>query len=115
MADGTAGELPMPLDPRRAPPPGPATLHFRPEEARLLAPSETLDGLVFHGTVALSAYPGGRWRATIRVGAEEVLVDVPDRVAEGASVRLGIPMTAAHLFAATELQRDRRAEVMPAH
>lgn len=115
VAEGAPGEAPMSLDPRHVRPPGPATLHFRPEETRLLAPGETLDGLVFHGTVALSAYPGGRWRATIRIGAEEVLVDVPDRVAEGAGVRLGIPAAAAHLFPVAELQRDRRAEVMPAH
>jgi ABC-type Fe3+/spermidine/putrescine transport system ATPase subunit len=96
-------------------PDGPRVLHFRPEEARLLAPGETLDGLVFDGTVALSAYPGGRWRAAIRIGAQEALVDVPERVAEGAKVRLGIPTAAAHLFPATEAQQNRRAEVTPAH
>ncbi|WP_270933346.1 ABC transporter ATP-binding protein [Falsiroseomonas oryzae] len=115
MAEGAEGEPPLRLDPGRAPPAGASTLHFRPEEARLLAPGEGIDGLVFHGTVALSAYPGGRWRAAIRVAGQEVLVDVPERVAQGAAVRLGIPAAAAHLFAATEPQQDRRAEVTPAH
>ncbi|WP_426954397.1 ABC transporter ATP-binding protein [Muricoccus radiodurans] len=108
-AETAAAEAPLRLSPGRAPPPGMALAHFRPEEARILAPGETLDGLVFHGTVALSAYPGGRWRAAIRVGEEEALVDVPDRLPEGAAVRLGIPAAAAHVFAAQT--SDRQAAV----
>jgi len=99
LAEAAEGEPPLRLAPDRAPLPGEATLHFRPEEARVLAPGEGLDGLVFHGTVALSAYPGGRWRAAIRIGAEDVLVDVPERLAQGQTVRLGIPSVAAHVFA----------------
>ncbi|MBX9592854.1 MAG: ABC transporter ATP-binding protein [Roseomonas sp.] len=101
MAEAAPAEPPLRLAPGRAPPPGPAMVHFRPEEARVLAPGESLDGLVFHGTVALSAYPGGRWRASIRIGRDDVLVDVPDRLPEGAPIRLGIPSPAAHVFAAT--------------
>jgi ABC-type Fe3+/spermidine/putrescine transport system ATPase subunit len=101
LAEAEEAEPPMRLPPGRAPRSGPATLHFRPEEARILRPDETLDGLVFHGTVALSSYPGGRWRAAIRVRGQDVLVDVPERVAEGVSVRLGIPAAAAHVFADT--------------
>ena len=115
VAHTVAAEPPWRADPSRAPPPGPATLHFRPEEARILAPGEPLDGPVFHGTVAHSAYPGGRWRAAIRVGPQEVLVDVPERLAEGLAVRLGIPAAGAHLFADTELQPDRRTDIIAAH
>jgi ABC-type Fe3+/spermidine/putrescine transport system ATPase subunit len=100
-AEAAPAEPPLRLSPRLAPAAGPATVFFRPEEARILAPGEPLDGLIFHGTVALSAYPGGRWRASIRVGRDDVLVDVPDRLPEGASVRLGIPAQAAHVFAAS--------------
>ncbi|MGG5811322.1 ABC transporter ATP-binding protein [Falsiroseomonas sp. CW058] len=101
LAQGSEGEAPMRADPARAPPAGPARVLFRPEEGRILAEGESLHGLVFRGTVAHSAYPGGRWRAAIRVGAEEVLVDAPDRIAPGQPVRLGIPAAAAHLFADT--------------
>ena len=114
LAETASGEAPARLDPGRAPPPGPAVAHFRPDEARLLAPGEALAGLVFPGTVAHSAYPGGRWRAAIRVGEAEALVDVAERLAPGTAVRLGVPIAAAHLFADTELQPNRRAEVMPA-
>jgi ABC-type Fe3+/spermidine/putrescine transport system ATPase subunit len=100
IAEAADGEAPLRLAPDRALPAGAATVHFRPEEARVLPSGEGLDGLVFHGTVALSAYPGGRWRAAIRVGAEDVLVDVPDRLTPGETVRLGIPSVAAHVFAA---------------
>lgn len=101
MAEAAPGEPPLRLHAGRAPVNGPANVHFRPEEARVLAHGEPLDGLVFHGIVALSAYPGGRWRASIRIGRDDVLVDVPDRLPEGAPVRLGIPAPAAHIFAAT--------------
>ena len=90
------------------------TLLFRPEEGRLLAEGETIDGPVFEGVVAHSAYPGGRWRATLRVGAEEVLVDVADRVAPGQAVRLGVPAEAAHLFADTGASSARHAEAIEA-
>jgi ABC-type Fe3+/spermidine/putrescine transport system ATPase subunit len=115
LAEAAAGEAPMRLDPGRAPPPGPAIAHFRPEEARLLAPGEPLDGLVFRGTVAHSAYPGGRWRAAIRVAGQEALVDVPDRLPPGAAVRLGVPAAAAHLFADTDPSRNRHAAAAETH
>jgi ABC-type Fe3+/spermidine/putrescine transport system ATPase subunit len=114
LADTAPGEPPARLDPGRAPPPGPALAHFRPDEARLLAPEEALEGLVFHGAVAHSAYPGGRWRAAIEVAGQEALVDVAERLAPGTRVRLGVPIAAAHLFADTDLQPNRRPEVMPA-
>jgi putative spermidine/putrescine transport system ATP-binding protein len=84
----------------RLPVPG-GILLFRPEEGRVLAPGESLDGPVFDGTVAHCAYAGGRWRAAIRIGAAEILVDIPDRLPQGAPVRLGIPAEAAHRFAET--------------
>jgi ABC-type Fe3+/spermidine/putrescine transport system ATPase subunit len=115
LAESGAAEPPLRLPPGLAAQAGPATLHFRPEEARLLAPGETLDGIVFHGTVALSAYPGGRWRAAIRIAEQGVLVDVPERVPEGAAVRLGIPAAAAHLFADTRPQPNGRADFTAAH
>ena len=74
---------------------------FRPEEGRILAAGETIDGPVFEGSVASCAYAGGRWRAAIRIGAEEVLVDVPSRLVEGSAVRLGIPSESSHCFTAT--------------
>ncbi|WP_137181612.1 ABC transporter ATP-binding protein [Roseomonas sp. AR75] len=83
---------------------------FRPEEARLLGGDETLDGPVFDGTVAHCAYAGGRWRAAIRIGAEEALVDVPERIAPGASVRLGIPTAAAHRFPDTPASPHRHRD-----
>jgi ABC-type sugar transport system ATPase subunit len=87
---------------------------FRPEEARLLAPGETLEGPVFDGRVVHCAYAGGRWRAAIRVAGEggpaaEALVDAPERLAAGAAVRLGVPRAAAHRFADTSPTRDRHA------
>jgi ABC-type Fe3+/spermidine/putrescine transport system ATPase subunit len=109
LAEAASSEPPMQADASRAPPPGPARVLFRPEEARILPDGEALDGLVFHGSVAHSAYPGGRWRAAIRVGVEEVLVDVPDRIAPGAQVRLGIPRAAAHLFADADASSSRHA------
>jgi ABC-type Fe3+/spermidine/putrescine transport system ATPase subunit len=83
---------------------------FRPEEARVLAPGETLDGPVFEGSLAHCAYAGGRWRAAIRVGAEEVLVDVPERLTPGAVLRLGIPAIAAHRFADTPASSARHRD-----
>ncbi len=115
LAMAAEDEAPMPLDPHRAPPTGRAMVYFRPEEARVLAPGEVLDGLVFHGIVAHSAYPGGRWRAAIRVGEAEALVDVPDRLAPGEQVRLGIPVEAAHLFADTEASSVRHPAAVAAH
>jgi ABC-type Fe3+/spermidine/putrescine transport system ATPase subunit len=63
----------------RLPVPGGVVL-LRPEEGRVLAPGGTLDGPAFEGAVAPCAYAGGRWRAAIRVGGAEALVDVPDRL-----------------------------------
>ena len=100
---------PARLDPARTPPPGEATLLFRPEEARVLAAGEALDGLVFAGTVAHCAYAGGRWRAAIRVDGAEALADVPQRLPAGAEVRLGVPREAAHLFAVTGASSARHA------
>jgi ABC-type Fe3+/spermidine/putrescine transport system ATPase subunit len=76
-------------------------LLFRPEEALILGPGEAMDGPVFNGAVAHCAYAGGRWRAAVRVGGAEVLVDVPARLTTGEQVRLGIPRDAAHHFADT--------------
>jgi len=80
---------------------------FRPEEARVLAPGEALDGPVFEGTVTHCAYAGGRWRAAIRAAGAEALVDVPQRLEPGAAVRLGIPEEAAHRFADTGQSMNR--------
>ncbi|WP_237214090.1 ABC transporter ATP-binding protein [Falsiroseomonas oryziterrae] len=85
---------------------GDGVVMFRPEEGRVLAPGETLDGPVFEGTVAFCAYAGGRWRATIRVDEAEALVDVPERLEAETAVRLGIPREAAHLFGATAPSRE---------
>jgi putative spermidine/putrescine transport system ATP-binding protein len=93
----------------RLPVPG-GTVMFRPEEARLLADSESCTGPTFGGVVAHCAYAGGRWRAAIRVDGAEALVDVPERLAPGAAVRLGIPRAAAHLFADTSAQQNRHAD-----
>jgi ABC-type Fe3+/spermidine/putrescine transport system ATPase subunit len=98
-AEGGEGEPGLALGDRRLTP-GAASLRFRPEEAVLLGAGEGLDGLVFPGEVAQVAYPGGRWRVTVRVGGREALVDVPGRAAPGERVRLGVPRAAAHLFPA---------------
>jgi ABC-type Fe3+/spermidine/putrescine transport system ATPase subunit len=103
------------LNPCRAPPPGDAALHFRPEEGRLLRSDEPFDGLIFAGRVALSTYPGGRWRATVSVSGQDVLVDAQDRLAQGEVVRIGVPLPAAHLFSATEPSTNGRARVDAAH
>jgi cobalt/nickel transport system ATP-binding protein len=87
---------------------------FRPEEARVLADDETLEGPVFEGTVAHCAYAGGRWRAAIRAAGAEVLVDVPRRLDSGAPVRLGIPEAAAHRFADTGQTPERHTRVAEA-
>jgi ABC-type Fe3+/spermidine/putrescine transport system ATPase subunit len=84
-------------------------LLFRPEEARILPPGGMLDGPVFEGTVAHCAYAGGRWRAAVRVGGAEALVDVPARLTTGEQVRLGIPREAAHRFADTPASSVRHA------
>jgi ABC-type Fe3+/spermidine/putrescine transport system ATPase subunit len=83
---------------------------FRPEEARVLAEDEALDGPVFHGSVAHCAYAGGRWRASLRIGGEEAMVDVPERLAPGAAVRLGIPAAAAHRFPDTPPSSSRHRD-----
>ncbi len=85
-------------------------LLFRPEEGRVLAAGETLDGPAFEGTVAHCAYAGGRWRAAIRVAGVEALVDVPDRLPQGAAVTLGIPAAAAHRFADTPASPHRHPD-----
>jgi len=90
----------------RLPVPG-GVVMFRPEEARVLPPGGTLDGPVFDGTVSHCAYAGGRWRAAVRIGAAEALVDVPARLPSGDRVRLGVPREAAHRFADTPLSQDR--------
>jgi putative spermidine/putrescine transport system ATP-binding protein len=82
---------------------------FRPEEARILAPGETLDGPMFEGTISHCAYAGGRWRAAVRVGDAEALADVPERLTTGALVRLGIPREAAHHFPDTAPSSARHA------
>jgi ABC-type Fe3+/spermidine/putrescine transport system ATPase subunit len=88
---------------------GAGVVLFRPEEARILAPGETLDGPVFEGTIAHCAYAGGRWRAAVRVGGVEALVDVPARLTTGEPVRLGIPHAAAHRFPDTPPSPARHA------
>jgi ABC-type Fe3+/spermidine/putrescine transport system ATPase subunit len=82
-------------------------LLFRPEEAALIGQGESCNGPTFDGVVAHCAYAGGRWRAAVRVGGAEVLVDAPGKVEAGAAVRLGIPAEAAHRFADTGAQHDR--------
>jgi hypothetical protein len=74
--------------------------HFRSEAARLADPTASVeDCLVLRGRIVQSSYPGGLWRYTVRVGADQFLVDDRRRLAIGEAVAVALPAEALHVYA----------------
>jgi hypothetical protein len=75
--------------------------HFRSEAASLGRADETPPGmLVLRGRVAQASYPGGHYRYGVDVGDLRVIVDAPQRLANGEAVGIRLPVEALHLFPA---------------
>ena len=75
--------------------------HFRSEAARLHVDGGTRDDeLVLRGRIAQASYPGGVWRYDVQVGDDHFLVDDARRLDLGASVGVGLPADALHLYEA---------------
>jgi ABC-type Fe3+/spermidine/putrescine transport system ATPase subunit len=80
---------------------GAAVAHFRSEAASLGRADETPPGmLVLRGRVAQASYPGGHYRYGVDVGDLRVIVDAPQRLANGEAVGIRLPVEALHLFPA---------------
>ncbi|WP_245986833.1 ABC transporter ATP-binding protein [Azospirillum thermophilum] len=87
VADGAAGSI---------------AAHFRSEAARLVGSGDApADMLVLRGRITQTAYPGGRWRYGVMVGATSFLVDDDERRSVGDAVAIAIPPSALHCFPAT--------------
>jgi ABC-type Fe3+/spermidine/putrescine transport system ATPase subunit len=81
-------------------PQGVVAAHFRSEAARLADPAAPVeDCLVLRGRIVQSSYPGGLWRYTVRVGADQFLVDDRRRLAIGEAVAVALPAEALHVYA----------------
>lgn len=81
---------------------GPMIAHFRSEAAKLIEPGAAADGLVLRGKLTQSAYPGGFWRFTVRVGDRQYLVDDERSFVVGREVAIHLPPEALQLFNAPE-------------
>jgi ABC-type Fe3+/spermidine/putrescine transport system ATPase subunit len=75
------------------------SLHFRSEEARLVALDAPADGsLLLRGGIAQASYPGGYYRYAVRVGPDQFLVDDEQRFAVGEAVGIALPLDAIHPY-----------------
>jgi hypothetical protein len=50
------------------------------------------------GEVVQSAYPGGFYRYTVRIGSRQYLVDDLRKLAIGEAVGIALPATALHIY-----------------
>jgi putative spermidine/putrescine transport system ATP-binding protein len=85
--------------------PGAAALdaHFRSEDARLCDPEAAAAGcIVLRGEIVQCTYPGGFYRYAVRVGPQQYLVDDSRRLAVGDPIGVALPLSALHLYPATE-------------
>jgi putative spermidine/putrescine transport system ATP-binding protein len=71
--------------------------HFRGDQARLSNATDA-DALSLEGTVEQASYLGHGWRYRVRVGAGQVWVDDPARVAEGSRTHVIVPRDALLMF-----------------
>lgn len=81
---------------------GEVDAHFRGEAARLVPSGASLpsDSLSLPGSVIQASYPGGTWRYTIQSSAYRFVIDDAQKYGAGARVRIVLPASALHLFAA---------------
>jgi ABC-type Fe3+/spermidine/putrescine transport system ATPase subunit len=71
--------------------------HFRGDRARLSNATDA-EALSLEGTVEQASYLGHGWRYRVRVGAGQVWVDDPARVAEGSRTHVIVPRDALLMF-----------------
>jgi putative spermidine/putrescine transport system ATP-binding protein len=95
-------ELDGALLPADAPGQTEVAAHFRSEAVRLCPPDASEPGgIVLHGHIVQSSYPGGFYRYAVRVGDRQYLVDDTRRLAVGDPVGIALPAAALHLFPVT--------------
>lgn len=80
-------------------------VHFRSEDAQLCPPDRSrTDALMLRGHITQSAYPGGFYRYTVRVGQSQYLVDDTRKFPVGAAIGIVLPAAVLHLFPVTRAQ-----------
>ncbi len=78
---------------------GPVIAHFRSEAARLgPADARAEDRLLLRGRIVQASYPGGFYRYAVAVGDNQFMVDDARRLAVGAAVGIGLPVSSLHFF-----------------
>lgn len=80
-------------------PAGAAVAYFRDDAARLCAPGEERAGeIVLPGRIATRAYPGGRYRYAVEIGAALYSATDARALEPGETVGFALPLDALHIF-----------------
>ena len=78
---------------------GDSTIHFRGEDAGLIASGEIPpNGLNLAGKITQASYPGGSYRYAVATETGDYFIDHSERLPVGSAVMIHIPADALHLF-----------------